>query len=82
MSLVILKERRRESECQAYCKTATQRDAAEFERAARRMQKVFRDGPPKSDESYAYASTMRTFLRVVKGLDEVKSDPSGPARLR
>jgi hypothetical protein len=61
-------------------KNPTQRDAADFLRATNRLLKVFPDNPPKSDDWYA--STMRTFLRVVKGIGEAKSDPELAAEMR
>jgi hypothetical protein len=36
---------------------------------------VFKDSPPKVDEGYAHVSTMRTFGRVVWGIEEAKTDP-------
>jgi hypothetical protein len=63
-------------------KTAIQRDAAEFLRATRRLLKLFRDSPPKVDEAYDYASTMRTFARILKGIGEAKTDPELAAEMR
>ena len=55
-------------------KSATQRDAADFLRATKRLLKVFGDNPPKTDEGYAYSSSLRTLGRCVRGLEEAKSD--------
>jgi len=56
-------------------KSAIQNDATDFLRATKRLLKVFTDNPPQTDEGFAYVSTMRTFIRVVRGLEEAKSDP-------
>jgi hypothetical protein len=56
-------------------KSPTQRSASDFARACRRLLKVFKDNVPANDGSFAYASTMRTFRRVLEGLSEAKSDP-------
>ena len=56
-------------------KSATQNDATDFLRATKRLLKVFTDNPPQSDEGFAYVSTMRTFTRVVRGIEEAKTDP-------
>jgi hypothetical protein len=55
-------------------KTATQRDAVEFLRATTRLLKTFKDNPPQTDEGFAYASTTRTFLRIIRGIEEAKTD--------
>jgi hypothetical protein len=63
-------------------KTATERDAAEFLRAVQRLLKTFNDSPPKVDEGYAHVSTMRTFTRVVRGIEEAKTDLELAAAMR
>jgi hypothetical protein len=54
-------------------KTATEPDADEFVRAVKRLLKVYRDNTPKTDESFAYTSSLRTLRRCVRGLEEAKS---------
>ena len=61
--------------------SATQRDAADFLRATKRLLKVFEDNPPKTDEGYAYSSSLRTLGRCVRGLEEAKSDPELAAEM-
>jgi hypothetical protein len=56
-------------------KSAIQNDATDFLRATKRLLKVFTDNPPQSDEGFAYVSAMRTFTRVVRGIEAAKTDP-------
>src|SRR5262245_39364493 len=56
-------------------KSAVQNDATDFLRATKRLLKVFTDNPPQTDEGFAYVSMMRTFTRVVRGIEEAKTDP-------
>jgi len=63
-------------------KSAIQNDATDFLRATKRLLKVFTDNPPQSDEGFAYVSTMRTFTRVVRGIEEAKTDPELAAEMK
>src|SRR5262245_41976571 len=54
-------------------KTATQRDAAAFLRAIRRLLKASAQ-PPEFDPGYMHASTLRTLSRCVRGLQAAKTD--------
>jgi hypothetical protein len=63
-------------------RSPTQRDAADFLPATKRLLKVFRDKAPTSDDGYAYISTMRTFLLVVRGIEEAKTDPELAAAMK
>ena len=63
-------------------KSAIQNDATDFLRATKRLLKVFTDNPPQSDEGFAYVSTMRTFTRDVRGIEEAKTDPELAAEMK
>ena len=63
-------------------KSAIQNDATDFLRATKRLLKVFTDNPPQSDEGFAYVSTMRTFTRVVRGIEEAKTDSELAAEMK
>ena len=63
-------------------KSAIQSDAADFLRATKRLLKAFTDNPPQSDKGFAYVSTMRTFTRVVRGLENAKTDPELAAEMK
>ena len=63
-------------------KTATQRDATDFLRATKRLLEVFKANPPRSDEDYAHASSLRTLGRCVRGLENAKTDPELAAEMK